>query len=201
MAYMPSVDENPVETTVENNAEKDNGAAEGTQSSGGNVDFENEISKWKHMSRKNEDRANENYSQLQTALKDKDSLNKDLENARGELNKVLVENARLNARVKHPEITDDMFDKLCNVQEPDAIAEWADNFAGVLSANSSDKPDEGEKDDKQVMNPGIKNLIDGQKGVGTFTNKPNKGDAYKRTMERQLERQKKARERSQHLNK
>ena len=98
---------------------------------------ESDLEHWKRMSRKNE-------NDFKKAAKERDSINAQLAEANMRI-------ARLTAQREHPQITDEMFDKLCGASTPEAVAEWAESFAGLVSkqeavdestheANKSDEP-------------------------------------------------------------
>ena len=70
-----------------------------------------ELAKWKAMSRKNEDRASANYKAFQSAD--------------AELKAAKTQIARLEAKAKYPQITDAVLSDLCPATEPEAIASWA----------------------------------------------------------------------------
>ena len=53
--------------------------------------------------------------------------------AQAELNATRLTLARLTAQREHPQITDEMFEKLCGASTPEAVAEWAESFAGLVS--------------------------------------------------------------------
>ena len=80
---------------------------------------ESDLEHWKRMSRKNE-------NDFKKAAKERDSINAQLAEANMRI-------ARLTAQREHPQITDEMFDKLCGASTPEAVAEWAESFAGLVS--------------------------------------------------------------------
>lgn len=45
--------------------------------------------------------------------------------AQAELNATRLTLARMTAQREHPQITDEMFEKLCGASTPEAVAEWA----------------------------------------------------------------------------
>lgn len=49
----------------------------------------------------------------------------DLAAAEAELNATRLTLARLTAQREHPQITDEMFEKLCGASTPEGVAEWA----------------------------------------------------------------------------
>lgn len=80
---------------------------------------ESDLEHWKRMSRKNE-------NDFKKAAKERDSINAQLADANMRI-------ARLTAQRAHPQITDEMFEKLCGASTPEAVAEWAESFAGLVS--------------------------------------------------------------------
>lgn len=95
-----------------------------TESSGDKVNDEvdapeSDLDHWKRMSRKNE-------NDFKKASKERDSIASQLTEANLRI-------ARLTAQREHPQITDEMFDKLCGASTPEAVAEWAESFAGLVS--------------------------------------------------------------------
>ena len=95
-----------------------------TESSGDKVSDEvdapeSDLDHWKRMSRKNE-------NDFKKASKERDSIASQLTEANLRI-------ARLTAQREHPQITDEMFDKLCGASTPEAVAEWAESFAGLVS--------------------------------------------------------------------
>lgn len=80
---------------------------------------ESDLDHWKRMSRKNE-------NDFKKASKERDSIASQLTEANLRI-------ARLTAQREHPQITDEMFDKLCGASTPEAVAEWAESFAGLVS--------------------------------------------------------------------
>ena len=80
---------------------------------------ESDLEHWKRMSRKNE-------NDFKKAAKERDSINAQLAEANMRI-------ARLTAQREHPQITDEMFEKLCGASTPEAVAEWAESFAGLVS--------------------------------------------------------------------
>lgn len=80
---------------------------------------ESDLEHWKRMSRKNE-------NDFKKAAKERDSINAQLADANMRI-------ARLTAQREHPQITDEMFEKLCGASTPEAVAEWAESFAGLVS--------------------------------------------------------------------
>lgn len=67
--------------------------------------------------------------------------------AQAELNATRLTLARLTAQREHPQITDEMFDKLCGASTPEAVAEWAESFAGLVSKQEAvdESPHEANK--------------------------------------------------------
>ena len=80
---------------------------------------ESDLEHWKRMSRKNE-------NDFKKAAKERDSINAQLAEANMRI-------ARLTAQREHPQITDEMFEKLCGASTPEAVAEWAESFDGLVS--------------------------------------------------------------------
>ena len=96
---------------------------------------ESDLDHWKRMSRKNE-------NDFKKASKERDSIASQLTEANLRI-------ARLTAQREHPQITDEMFDKLCGASTPEAVAEWAESFAGLVSKqDASEAVDEQEKHDE-----------------------------------------------------
>lgn len=89
---------------------------------------ESDLDHWKRMSRKNE-------NDFKKAAKAVDNLNAQL----AEANLTI---ARMNAQREHPQITDEMFERLCSADTPDGVAEWAAAFAGLVPEPKSDNHDE-----------------------------------------------------------
>ena len=111
-----------------------------TESSGDKVNDEvdapeSDLDHWKRMSRKNE-------NDFKKASKERDSIASQLTEANLRI-------ARLTAQREHPQITDEMFDKLCGASTPEAVAEWAESFAGLVSKqDASEAVGEQEKHDE-----------------------------------------------------
>ena len=82
-----------------------------------------ELAKWKAMSRKNEDRASANYKAFQSAD--------------AELKAAKTQIARLEAKAKYPQITDAVLSDLCPATEPEAIASWAEKYAAYNPIDTS----------------------------------------------------------------
>lgn len=96
---------------------------------------ESDLEHWKRMSRKNE-------NDFKKAAKERDSINAQLADANMRI-------ARLTAQREHPQITDEMFEKLCGASTPEAVAEWAESFAGLVSKQDAPEAvDEQEKHDE-----------------------------------------------------
>lgn len=91
---------------------------------------------WKYLSRKHEKQAKENYRNWQDAKSEAEQAGERLQDA-------LIENARLKAQRKHPELSDADFDEFCKETDPEAIESWADAISkrfgstGVGGANVS----------------------------------------------------------------
>lgn len=94
---------------------------------------ESDLEHWKRMSRKNE-------NDFKKAAKERDSINAQLAEANMHI-------ARLTAQREHPQITDEMFEKLCGASTPEAVAEWAESFAGLVSKQEAvdESPNEANK--------------------------------------------------------
>ena len=94
---------------------------------------ESDLEHWKRMSRKNE-------NDFKKAAKERDSINAQLAEANMRI-------ARLTAQREHPQITDEMFEKLCGASTPEAVAEWAESFAGLVSKQEAvdESPHEANK--------------------------------------------------------
>ena len=111
-----------------------------TESSGDKVNDEvdapeSDLDHWKRMSRKNE-------NDFKKASKERDSIASQLTEANLRI-------ARLTAQREHPQITDEMFEKLCGASTPEAVAEWAESFAGLVSKQDAPEAvDEQEKHDE-----------------------------------------------------
>lgn len=94
---------------------------------------ESDLEHWKRMSRKNE-------NDFKKAAKERDSIN-------AQLAETNMRIARLTAQREHPQITDEMFEKLCGASTPEAVAEWAESFAGLVSKQEAvdESPHEANK--------------------------------------------------------
>lgn len=154
-------------------------------------DFADDVEKWKHFSRENENRASENYRKLQESEKHAGELDEKLTAVNGELHASRMENAKLKAMLKHPQLTQEVFDSLFKGDDPDEVESWAEQAAKLIPMPSAENGAEEHGQAKREPNPDIKHIIDGAKGEGTFKTGPVKGEAYKRAMERQQARQKK----------
>lgn len=53
--------------------------------------------------------------------------------AEAELNATRLTLARLTAQREHPQITDEMFDKLCAADTPEGVAEWAEAWEELVA--------------------------------------------------------------------
>lgn len=158
-------------------------------------DLQGEVDRWKHFSRENEQRAKDNYAKLQQKQTELDTANT-------ELSQLRMQNARLNARLKYPSVTDEMFDKLCNVTDPDKIDAWAESLvtlthvgeqatvidpeptAPVSGVGDGDAGKDGGKTpdrDSQV----VKNMLKGLNDSGPFDPTPNPKAVYDRMLEKQ----------------
>lgn len=155
-------------------------------------DFADDVEKWKHFSRENENRASENYRKLQESEKHAGELDEKLTAANGELHASRMENAKLKAMLKHPQLTQEVFDSLFKGDDPDEVESWAEQAARLIPMPSSEPAGEDpEPQKKPTATQATKHIIDGAKGEGMFRTAPVKGEAYKRAMERQQARQKK----------
>lgn len=127
---------------------------------------DDELSKWKAMSRKNEQRASDNYQKLTEATRQ-------LADAHARI-------ARLEAQRKHPQLTDEAF-SLCDRTDPEGIAEWADKYATlnpVVRAAQSTEPQ-----GSAAPTPALS-----ANRSGGYSPHPVEGEAYKQAMERQRSR-------------
>lgn len=125
----------------------------------------NELAKWKAMSRKNEKQAEANLKQMQQV--------------QAELAQARAENARLAAKNTYPQITDDVL-TLCTDTEPDKIAAWAQKYANLNPIET------GKPAPKPVSDPRAReSLVLAENPQGVYNPKPKAGDAYKRSQDRQ----------------
>lgn len=53
--------------------------------------------------------------------------------AQGELNATRLTLARLTAQREHPQITDEMFDKLCHATTPEGVEAWAEAWEELVA--------------------------------------------------------------------
>lgn len=155
-------------------------------------DFADDVEKWKHFSRVNEDRANDNYRQLLDVRKQLETSNDERDKARGELNDALLENAKLNAMLRHPQLTREVFDALFKGTDPDEVEAWADEAAKLIPMpggvdDGDAKPEPGKKEPYQATDA-MKHIMNMHEGDGTFKPGPRRGEAYERAMARQRER-------------
>ncbi|NEG55463.1 hypothetical protein [Bifidobacterium platyrrhinorum] len=128
-----------------------------------------EVAKWKAMSRKNQKQSEANLHQLQQV--------------QAELAQMKTDNARLTAKNTHPQITDDVL-ALCSETEPDKIAAWAEQYAKLNPVNAGEVKPKPARNDPEALKTSL--LAENPQGV---TNpKPKRGDAYKRSQERQKSR-------------
>lgn len=132
---------------------------------------DNELAKWKAMSRKNEKQAEANLKQMQQF--------------QAELAQAKADNARLTVKNTYPQITDEAL-SLCSETEPDKIADWAERYARLNPINS-----EPSKPTPLVMHDqgALKTAMLAENPQGAVNPKPKRGDAYERSMKRQKARQ------------
>lgn len=116
---------------------------------------------WKYLSRKHEKQAKENYRNWQDAKSEAEQAGERLQDA-------LIENARLKAQRKHPELSDEDFDEFCKETDPEAIESWADAMSKRfgLGGNSGEangsRPDTlGDKGAFADNSKGVPKLRDG----------------------------------------
>lgn len=93
---------------------------------------ESDLEHWKRMSRKNE-------NDFKKAAKAVDSLNAQLAEAK-------LQVARMSAQREHPQITDEMFDKLCAANTPEGVEAWASAFAGLVPEQAKTEPEKPEEE-------------------------------------------------------
>lgn len=159
-------------------------------------EFTDEVDKWKHFSRVNEERATENYRKLQDAEKRAAETDERLSKTVGELNDSRMENAKLKAMLKHPQLTEDVFAALFKGDNPEDVEAWAEQAAKLIpmpepaepAEPATAEPDDGDTPTHGHLTKDAKHIIDGDKGKGTYKAGPVKGEAYKRSMDRQRER-------------
>ncbi|TPF92879.1 hypothetical protein BW14_06860 [Bifidobacterium sp. UTBIF-68] len=126
---------------------------------------DDELAKWKAMSRKNEKQAEANLKQVQQV--------------QAELAQARADNARLTAKNKYPQISDEAL-TLCDKTDPDEIAAWAEQYAKLNPINA------GVPAPKPKSDPLARKTLDlAENPQGEFNPKPKRGDAYKRSQERQ----------------
>ena len=135
------------------------------------VDDNDELAKWKAMSRKNEDRASANYKAFQSAD--------------AELKAAKTQIARLEAKAKYPQITDAVLSDLCPATEPEAIASWAEKYAAYNPIDTSKVERKPQQTEDALAR---KVAMQAEFPSGTSHPKRQPGDAYKRVMERQKAR-------------
>lgn len=127
---------------------------------------DNELAKWKAMSRKNEKQAEANLKQMQQV--------------QAELAQVKADNARMVAKNTYPQVTDKVFEVLYKGDNtPEDIADFAKSYA-ELNPITEEKPAVKEYDHNAV-----KTALLAENPQGTTNPKPKRGDAYKRSQERQ----------------
>lgn len=98
---------------------------------------ESDLEHWKRMSRKNE-------NDFKKVSKERDSINAQLTEANMRI-------ARLTAQREHPQITDEMFDKLCAADTPEGVEAWASAFAGLVPEQAKTEPEEpGEETERPI---------------------------------------------------
>lgn len=125
----------------------------------------NELAKWKAMSRKNEKQAEANLKQMQQV--------------QAELAQARADNARLTVKNTYPQITDDVL-ALCSETEPDKITAWAQKYANLNPI------DTGKPAPKPVSDPRAReSLVLAENPQGVYNPKPKAGDAYQRSQDRQ----------------
>ena len=182
---MPTKEEqNTAETETVQQSQPETGAAETTadiQENNENVKPEenpgdNELAKWKAMSRKNEKQAEANLKQVQQV--------------QAELAQVRADNARLIAKSTYPQVTDKVFEAL--YKGDGTPEEYRRNFAksyAELNPHPSPVRPLGVQPNGRVQVPEAEALRSvGRKAEnpeGEFNPKPKRGDAYKRAMDRQ----------------
>lgn len=180
---MPTKEEqNTAETETVQQSQPETGAAETTadiQENNENVKPEenpgdNELAKWKAMSRKNEKQAEANLKQVQQV--------------QAELAQVRVDNARLIAKSTYPQVTDKVFEALYKGDgTPEDIADFAKSYAELNPIQPGSPL--GVQPNGRVQVPEAEALRNvGRKAEnpeGEFNPKPKRGDAYKRAMDRQ----------------
>ncbi len=94
---------------------------------------ESDLEHWKRMSRKNE-------NDFKKAAKERDSINAQLTEANMRI-------ARLAAQREHPQITDEMFDKLCAADTPEGVEAWASAFAGLVPEQTKTQAEEPKQEE------------------------------------------------------
>lgn len=106
---------------------------------------------WKYLSRKHEKQAKENYRNWQDAKSEAEQAGERLQDA-------LIENARLKAQRKHPELSDSDFEEFCKETDPEAIETWADRMAERFGGQSS------AQEQKPVGNPKTEKALHADNG-------------------------------------
>lgn len=133
------------------------------------ADTAGEVAKWKAMSRKNQKQSEANLHQLQQT--------------QAELARVRADNARLVAKSKHPQITDDAF-TLCAETDPDRIAAWADKYAELNPLHTD--TEDAEESRQRALADKTTRLAENPQGA--YNPKPDLKAVYERSQNRQRSR-------------
>lgn len=191
-----AVDETPVTGTLSTDPVVPGGVSEDKPSGdqGQTIDLQGEVDRWKHFSRENEQRAKDNYAKLQQKQTELDTANNELSHLR-------MQNARLNARLKYPSVTDEMFDKLCNETDPDKIDSWAESLVSLTHVGEPAAQAETNTvepvpaDSEQVEEDGggkspnvpqsMKKMLKGINDPGTFDPSSSPKSVYDRMLKKQ----------------
>ncbi|NMM93877.1 hypothetical protein [Bifidobacterium oedipodis] len=120
--------------------------------------------KWKAFSRKNENTSNANY--------------KGWQESKAHAAQLEAENARLRAKIAHPQITDEAFEKLCKTSNPDEITAWAEDYSKEIAKFSTMK--EPAKPPVKEDALARKVAMGAENPSGAVNPKRQDGEAYKR---------------------
>lgn len=135
------------------------------------ADTAGEVAKWKAMSRKNQKQSEANLHQLQQT--------------QAELARVRADNARLVAKSKHPQITDDAF-TLCAETDPDRIAAWADKYAELNPLHTDTGKEPAPHVESHPLADKTTRLAENPQGA--YNPKPDLKAIYERSQNRQRSR-------------
>ncbi|KFI57524.1 hypothetical protein [Bifidobacterium cuniculi] len=125
-----------VEETTESKATPDNGM--------------DELAHWKAMARKHEDRAKASYKDLQDANKQLEAANEKNTELQSSLDAANMTIARMEIKQEHPQITDDMIQKLAPTGlNAEQLKEWAKTAAGFFPSSNPEETPTNETEEPQ----------------------------------------------------